>query len=159
MGRETIVGHTRSVRGRPTLFTDPTITLLRRTEFFGDRGRRELRTVARRLRHVSFAKGEDLRLDGDEGLACFVVAEGIVEVCVDDQLIAMVGVGGVLKDVTALGRGLRTVTVRGATPVSGLALTRQEFDCLLAECPSLAERAARTAGATSHRPGGLDFAS
>ena len=69
------------------------------------------------LERRSFAPGEALVKQGDEGRELFLVLDGIVDVEVDGEEVAEIGPGALLGEMALLEGGKRTATLWATTPV------------------------------------------
>ncbi|HSB38033.1 MAG TPA: cyclic nucleotide-binding domain-containing protein [Gaiellaceae bacterium] len=69
------------------------------------------------LERRSFAPGEALVKQGDEGRELFLLLDGIVDVEVDGEEVAEIGPGALLGEMALLEGGKRTATLWATTPV------------------------------------------
>jgi len=72
-----------------------------------------------------------------------VIVEGDAEVLVDGATAATVTAGDVVGELSMLGSGHRTATLRAATPVHALVIEPDEIDSVLSADPSSGQRLGR----------------
>ena len=82
---------------------------------------------------VSFAPGDRIVKQGDEGRSFFVIASGQVEVVENRRVRARLGPGSYFGEIALLADMPRTATVRAVTPTRILELDRSAFDRVLAK--------------------------
>jgi hypothetical protein len=73
-------------------------------------------------------EGETLVQQGEEGRDLFVVLDGILDVDVDGEVVAQVGPGASLGERALLEGGVRTATLRAATPVRVAVVSQEDVD-------------------------------
>jgi MFS family permease len=103
------------------------ISLLRSLPIFRCLPAQELEGLAQILEPVSYAPGEVILREGDQGDRFYAIAHGRVEVLRDGGVIAILGRGAGLGEVSLLEEGSRTATAVASTPVSAWALDRCSF--------------------------------
>lgn len=63
------------------------------------------------------AEGETLVNQGDPGSELFLLLDGVISVEIDGEAVAEVGPGSILGEMAGLEGGIRTATLRAATPI------------------------------------------
>jgi hypothetical protein len=86
-----------------------------------------LESLARALIPVRLKAGEELFRQGDIGDRYYIVADGVVEIIVDGQVVRETGPGGYFGEIALLRDIPRTATVRAKSDVELLALDRDDF--------------------------------
>ena len=107
-----------------------------------------LRTIAGRLRRLSYAPGDIVFREGDRADTLFLVESGRVHVWTSDerQLLASLGPGSILGEIAILLDAPRTATVRAVTACSMLTLTRRSVNELVRKYPSISAEMTRELG-------------
>jgi MFS family permease len=103
------------------------LPLLRQLDIFRLLPGPTLEVLARNLTELRFGDGEAIVRQGEEGDRFYVVAEGTVEVLVDDVHRRFQGPGEGFGEIALLRNAPRTATVTARGPVRLLALARQPF--------------------------------
>jgi hypothetical protein len=88
--------------------------------------------------------GETLVEQDDPGSALFLVLDGMLDVDVDGEVVAEVGPGAILGVRAALEGGMRTATLRAATPCRVVVIPQSELD--QSELAAIASGQRREAG-------------
>ena len=88
--------------------------------------------------------GETLVEQDDSGSALFLVLDGMLDVDVDGEVVAEVGPGAILGVRAALEGGMRTATLRAATPCRVVVIPQSELD--QSELAAIASGQRREAG-------------
>ena len=86
-----------------------------------------LESLARALIPVRLKAGEELFRQGDIGDRYYIVADGVVEILVDGQVVRETSPGGYFGEIALLRDIPRTATVRAKNDVELLALDRDDF--------------------------------
>jgi CRP-like cAMP-binding protein len=120
------------------------IELLGRIPLFSGCSKNELRAIASLTTEVDFQAGSVLTRQGDPGDECFVIVEGSVEVSIDDRVLAELGAGQVVGEMSLLDQGPRTATVTAKTGVKVLVLNPLEFMSMLDSSPGVAKKLLRS---------------
>jgi CRP/FNR family transcriptional regulator, cyclic AMP receptor protein len=100
----------------------------------------ELKKVSRLTTALSVKAGTVLTRQGEVGREFFVISSGKVEVSVDGDVVATIGPGDFVGELSILDGGPRTATVTCLTDVELEVLTRAEFSQLLDDSPTLTRR-------------------
>jgi CRP/FNR family transcriptional regulator, cyclic AMP receptor protein len=114
--------------------------LIGQVDFFKGCTQREIDDIAKLLEDRHFAAGEELCHQGEAETHGFVLVDGEAAVLVDDEQVATAGSGDVVGELSMLGTGHRTATLRALTPVHALLIAPDEIDSVLSADPSSAQR-------------------
>jgi CRP-like cAMP-binding protein len=117
--------------------------LIARVEFFEGCTQREIDDVAKLLVDRHYAAGDELCHQGEAETYGFVVVEGDAAVVVDGAQVATATAGDVVGELSMLGTGHRTATLRALTPVHALLIEPDEIDSVLSADPSSGQRLGR----------------
>ena len=117
--------------------------LIAQVDFFKGCTQREIDDVAKLLVDRHFAVGEELCRQGDSELNGFVLVDGEAAVLVDGEQVAIATAGDVVGELSMLGTGHRTATLKALTPVHALLIEPDEIDSVLSADPSSARRLGR----------------
>jgi CRP/FNR family transcriptional regulator, cyclic AMP receptor protein len=126
---------------------DPKIGYLATIRPFRRCNRRQLHQLAQLTTELEAARGAVLCREGEVGRECFVVREGEATVTIDGEEIATIGPGGVVGELALLDGEPRVATVRAATDMRLLVLSRPEFNRVLADMPSVSRGILESVGA------------
>jgi CRP/FNR family transcriptional regulator, cyclic AMP receptor protein len=117
---------------------------LARLEIFGDLGARELKAIAKSCSESEYGDGEYLCRQGERGIAAFLVISGQVVVLQqfadddDDVLLATLGQGAFVGELSIIDGAQRVASVRAKGPVKTLILTQWAMLGLLKSKPAIA---------------------
>ena len=117
--------------------------LISQVDFFKGCTQREIDDIAKLLVDRHFAVDEELCRQGEAETYGFVLVEGQAAVFVDGQQVALATAGDVVGELSMLGNGHRTATLRALTPVHALLIEPDEIDSVLAADPSSGQRLGR----------------
>jgi CRP-like cAMP-binding protein len=117
--------------------------LLRQVDFFEGCTQREIDDIAKLVLDRHLAVGEELCRQGEAEIDGFVLIDGEAAVIVDGEQVATVRAGDVVGELSMLGSGHRTATLRATTPVHALVIDPREIDSVLAADPGSAQRLGR----------------
>lgn len=126
------------------MVTKPDMALnLRRVPFFSLLPEQTLTAMARRLRRVSYQKGDVVFLQGEPGDAMYFIETGQVEVVAQQEdgkenVLARLGPGSFFGEVALLLGGTRSATVRVVIDAVLLQLHKEDLETLLEEHPVIA---------------------
>ena len=142
--------------------------MLADVEIFARCKKRDIRALAKACEERAYARGEALFLQGQRGVALFVVTAGTVRVeqLIDDGrvvTVATLGAGAVVGEMAILDGAERTASVVADTDVECLVLTSWDFKAMLRARPVVAldilpvvvGRFRRTAAKLRGTPGGV----
>lgn len=111
--------------------------ILRQMPLFQACSRAELALAERLVDQHEFAAGDVLMREGGHGEECFVIAEGKATVTLEGKVLATVGAGEVIGEMSLLDAQPRSATVIAETPLVALVLTPRTLDRLLLEAPTI----------------------
>jgi CRP/FNR family transcriptional regulator, cyclic AMP receptor protein len=122
------------------------VEILGKTQLFGSLEPEVLKQVARQMRPVSYASGQQIFERGDEGKEIYIVIGGRVRLSVlsaegRELSFGHPGPGDVFGEIAAFDGGLRTAHATAVTKLDMITLSRTAFDTLLASQPALARAA------------------
>lgn len=118
--------------------------LIRQVALFSELPDDEIRHLAQTLRLLPLPRHHIVFREGEPGQRLYLIRSGQLEVIKsiglpDEWLLSVRGPGEYVGEMSLLNvDGLRTATVRTATPAELLEMTRDDFDALLNRRPSLA---------------------
>ena len=98
----------------------------------------ELETLCRLTTRIDVKKGSILMHQGAFGNEVLLLVHGQLIIEKDGKLIASIAPGAVVGERAVILNEPRDATVRAAFDATILAMSRSEFNTLLAECPSIA---------------------
>ncbi|MEM7091415.1 MAG: cyclic nucleotide-binding domain-containing protein [Actinomycetota bacterium] len=105
----------------------------------------ELRVLSGLATLVDVPAGTSLTSQGTAGRQAVVVVSGTASVLRDNNVIATVGAGDLIGEMSLLTGEPRNATVVADTELSVYALSPREFSSLLSQCPRLAQSITATA--------------
>jgi CRP/FNR family transcriptional regulator, cyclic AMP receptor protein len=124
---------------------------------FSGCSKKDLQRLAKAADQLHVASGTVLTREGDVGREAFILLEGTAEVRRDGEVVAELGPGAHVGELSLLDGGPRTATVTATSEVELLVLSRGAFNGVLDEIPTLAHKLLvslakrlRDAEATSH---------
>ena len=100
----------------------------------------ELTRVAALSTELEVKQGVMLIDQGDAGLDCFVIVDGIANVYISAEHVATVGAGSMLGEMALVGHRPRTASVVAETDMKLLRFDAAHFRKLLTEMPKAEER-------------------
>jgi CRP-like cAMP-binding protein len=105
---------------------------------FKDLNKKGLERLARVVRTRSFAAGEDIVKQGEEGVGFFLITKGRVAVITGDITINEIGAGDSFGEQALLDNYRRSATCRTTEPTECLALSRWDFNAEVRANPDIA---------------------
>jgi sigma-B regulation protein RsbU (phosphoserine phosphatase) len=126
------------------------VALLRRVPLLSELPEGVINMLASTLKVVDIESGEVLCRENEPGDSLYIVIEGRVEILLgietpDEKIITSIGPGEFIGEMSlVLPGGLRTASVRAATPARLWMMTRVDFDALLHRQPTLAYAMVKT---------------
>lgn len=124
---------------------------LERVALFEGFSPEELQRVADLGEEIDLAPGSVIVDQGDPGLDCYVVVEGIASVYVAGDYIAAIRPGSMIGEMALVDHRPRSATVVADTQMRLLRLRSQAFRTLLEEMPKASERVMATLTARLRR--------
>ncbi len=124
---------------------------LERVALFEGFSPEELQRVADLGEEIDLAPGSVIVDQGDPGLDCYVVVEGIASVYVAGDYIAAIRPGSMIGEMALVDHRPRSATVVADTQMRLLRLRSQAFRTLLDEMPKASERVMATLTARLRR--------
>jgi CRP/FNR family cyclic AMP-dependent transcriptional regulator len=118
---------------------DPLVTV----PLFSRLSRRELKRVGQVAKEVSFASGDVVAEEGEEGLTFYVILAGEAQVRRKGRRVAKLMPGDFFGEISLLDGGPRTASVVADTPLRCLSILRWDFRGLLEKDPSLVPKILR----------------
>jgi len=104
---------------------------------------KELKHIEPLVDEANVEAGTQLTAQGDVGTQAFVVVSGEAEVRVDDKVVARIGTGEMIGEMSLLDRtSRRSATVVATTPMELLVLDPRSFSTLLDSHPSVTRQIA-----------------
>lgn len=117
------------------------VELLRRVPLFANVAPAKLKLLAFTSERISYASGQTLFHQGDQGDAAYVVLSGSAEVLVDSPSgqikVATVEPNSIVGEIAILCEVARTATVKASGPLEALRIRKDHFLRLLAEFPEM----------------------
>lgn len=113
---------------------------LARIPLFSGCSDRDLKRLVRASDEVSLDAGTVLTSEGELGREVFVILTGAAEVTREGTVVATLGPGDHVGELSLLDGGPRTATVTTTEDTTVLVLTRQAFNGVLDEIPTLAHK-------------------
>ncbi len=113
---------------------------LENMEIFRGLSKAEIRKVRRLMTPVTIKAGKQFITEGDPGREAFLVLEGRATVRKGAKILATVGPGDFLGEMSVLTGDRRTASVTADTELEVEVLSKREFSSLLDERPRLARK-------------------
>ncbi|EHS49426.1 putative transcriptional regulator, Crp/Fnr family [Rhizobium sp. PDO1-076] len=133
------------------------VQMLRGVPLFSGMDAGKLKLLAFASDRVIYGTGQELFHQGDAGDAAYVILSGAVDIIMDspagETKIAEVGCRSVVGEIAILCDRPRNSTVKAATPVEALRISKDYFLKILASCPRTMAETMRILGermATTH---------
>ncbi len=113
---------------------------LGKIDIFSNLSKAELSKIRRLMTPISIRAGKEFIVEGTSGREAFIILEGRATVRRGGRVIASVGPGDILGEMTVLSGAHRTASVTADTQVEAEVLSRREFSSLLDSQPKLAKK-------------------
>ena len=113
------------------------VDLLRNVSLFNQLSQRQLNAVAKHVDEVQLRKGAVLAKQGAQGMEAIIIVDGRARVETDGTMLAELGAGDVVGEMSVIDGKPRSATVIAETPVNLLVLHRRDFVSLLETVPGL----------------------
>ena len=120
--------------------TKSEIDALRSVALFGEMSDRELRSILKEAKQISFPEGHTIVQQGANGVGLHVVIEGEVKVVVNGRTRARLKPGDHFGEMSLIDGGPRSASVITVEPTRTLSLAVWSFNKLLKTYPSLAKK-------------------
>ena len=114
------------------------VGMLERLELFAELEPTAREAVAERLRGADFEPGDLLVREGDAGTGLFLIVDGTADVIHDGHIVATLGPGGFVGELSVLDRRPRLANVIARTPIKSLALASWDLESLIRQDPAIA---------------------
>lgn len=118
----------------------PLTDVISRCQLFSDLSSREIQGLASIAHEETFAAGEELMREGEQGRSFFVLLDGQAEVMQGGERINTHESGAFFGEIALITHGQRTATVRATTPVRALEIRDRAFRALLGREPQLEQK-------------------
>lgn len=115
----------------------PSTELLRGVPLFSGLDDSELDRIASEFRERSFRPGDDITIEGAEGLTFFVIEEGEATVAAGGREVARLGPGDHFGEIALVDKGPRSATVAAATDIRAHMLPIWSFRPIVEGNPEL----------------------
>ena len=122
---------------------DSKVQALGRAPLFEGLSKKDLTELARLTEDMEIAAGKTLCKEDTLGYEFFVIVEGEVEIRKKGRKVATRGPGEFFGEMALIERIPRTATVKATTPLRFFVLTRQSFNRLLDQQPSVERKVLR----------------
>jgi CRP/FNR family cyclic AMP-dependent transcriptional regulator len=113
------------------------VDLLRNVSLFNQLSQRQLNAVAKHVDEVQLRKGAVLAKQGAQGMEAIIIVDGRARVETDGTMLAELGAGDVVGEMSVIDGKPRSATVIAETPMNLLVLHRRDFVSLLETVPGL----------------------
>jgi len=113
------------------------VDLLRKIPLFGRLNQRQLNAVAKHVDEVQLRKGAVLAKQDAQGMEAIIIVDGRARVETDGTMLAELGAGDVVGEMSVIDGKPRSATVIAETPMNLLVLHRRDFVSLLETVPGL----------------------
>jgi len=111
--------------------TNTTIDLLRTVRGLHGLSDRDLSRLSQRVTHCSIREGEVLAHEGAHGRQAFIVVKGSGTVTVNGEVIATIGPGDFVGEMSMLDQKPRCATARADTPMEVLVIGPNDFSSFI----------------------------
>lgn len=131
------------------------VKTLREVPIFASIEPAKLKLLAFACDRITYRKGQELCRQGDLGDAAYVLLSGTAEVIVSSSsgnvTVAEVGANSIVGEMSVLCNIPRTATVRAASKLEALRISKDHFLALTSEFPAVATEIMRTLAARLNR--------
>jgi CRP/FNR family transcriptional regulator, cyclic AMP receptor protein len=112
--------------------------LLKRVPLFADLEDRELQEIAGSMKQRTFARGQEIAVEGERGVGFFVIEDGQARVTVHGDEVRRLGPGDYFGEVALIAQTPRTATVTAESDLKTYGMTFWDFRPLVEDTPSIA---------------------
>jgi CRP-like cAMP-binding protein len=109
-------------------------------ELFSELTSREVKALGKLMTPVRVKTGKDIMVEGQSGREFAIITEGTATVRRGGRVLAQVGAGDFLGELSVIAGVPRTATVTADTDLELMVLNRREFSALLDENPKIARK-------------------
>ena len=109
-------------------------------ELFSELSSREVKAVSRLMTPIKIKAGRDIMVEGQSGREFLVILSGSATVRRGGRVLAQVGEGDFLGELSVIAGVPRTATVTADSELEVMVLNRREFSALLDENPKIARK-------------------
>ena len=120
--------------------SNPTVEALARVGLFSGLGRKDLETIAAVAEVREVPVGAVLTEQGQPGDEFFLIADGEVEVRIDDREVRRLGPGEYLGEIALIFGGKRTATAVASKPTRLYVLGEASFTAMLRKQPRIEDK-------------------
>jgi len=113
---------------------------LRRVPLFSSCSTKDLQRIASATEQVTYAPGQKLADQGQQGREAFIIVDGTCTVSRNGKKVATLGPGDVVGELSLLDHGPRTATVTADTDMSVLLIGQRHFMAVLDDIPALSHK-------------------
>ena len=114
-----------------------TLDLLRTVPLFQGMTDRSVERIADLVRPATYAEGDVLAREGEEGETFIVLTSGSAAVSQDGRPLRALGGGDFLGEISLVDGRPRTATVTAASPIEALVIDRAGFEHLMSDFPAV----------------------
>lgn len=107
---------------------------------FSDLSKAEVKKLGRLMTGVDIKAGKEFITEGKPGREAFILLEGTASVHKGKRLVATLGPGDFIGEMSVIAGYPRSATVRAETDLVCEVLNRREFSALLEEVPGIARK-------------------
>ncbi len=120
--------------------TNTTIEALSSIELFSDLSKKELAEIDKLMTPVDIKAGTEFITENTVGREAFIVVEGSASVWRGGRLIAAVGPGSLMGELSLLAGVPRSASVRAETDMTVEVLNQREFSSLIDSSPQITRK-------------------
>jgi CRP-like cAMP-binding protein len=111
---------------------------LQRVPLFSRVDDKELRRIVKSFRPATFSAGEEIAVEGQDGVGFFVIESGTAQVSIGGEEVRMLGPGDYFGEIALIDSGPRSATVVADTDLTCQGMTAWAFRPLVESSPALA---------------------
>lgn len=109
-------------------------------ELFSELSSREVKAVGKLMTPIRVKAGRDIMVEGQSGREFVIITSGTATVRRSGRVLAQVGAGDFLGELSVIAGVPRTATVTADSELELMVLNRREFSALLDENPKIARK-------------------
>jgi inner membrane transporter RhtA len=122
------------------VMADPTVAALARVPLFSGLSTRDLAAIAAHASEREVPAGTEITHQGDPGDEFFIVANGAVDIRIDEHSVRRLGPGDFLGEIALVFGGTRTATAVAVEPATLYVLGRSDFDAMVKRYPRIEDK-------------------